>query len=378
VSAHPEIDPPAVARWELPQYYRRLKAAVLAFEGAWEEWRLEAALTDPDLAGVVGGRVLGSYARLLQVDAGAPSPFRRNSIHALFEPLKELLEEPHRVFSARGVAVEPSPQDSRALRPGGSVRLRAVELDFPEGPVVLRLHQVVSTRFWNIGIELEDPEDDAWLTATLVRLALRRLAADLNGLRVIEAWLARRRLHTEPRIVPDPRGRRFEQLMIDILNEERYSARRASLVEDFLEKTDLRVHVDGLDRRKGARVQVTQTTHPGQLEKKLSRIRRVREFVILTPRTLAEALTGGEGEELLNRGELKDLWGCLEYTPATVDDLSRLIKERFLASYRTDGHDPRGPAASVPEPLRLLVRRFVRRDALRSTRRLRRRESGRL
>jgi len=379
-----ESQPPAIPPWDLPGYYRRLKAAILGLENSWEAGDLGSLLADPEATGAVGPRVAASYRHLLEAGTPARSGFRRDSIHAILEPLKELLADPRHVFPASVDPGDPDPAEAEAS-PEGTGMVEALRRGpYIRGAVIghggevrhLRLHHLVGARFWGIGFEFEDPEEDAVFVRILVGLALRRLAADLDGLLSVEKWLrGRPKLRGAARIVPDVEGRRFEQLMLDILNEDAYMARRASLSEDFLEKTDLRVHPPGLGRRHGARVQVTQTIHREHLKQKLARIPRVNEFIILSPSSLADALSGAEGEELLDRAELKAFWECLPFDPATVEDLGVLIKERFLNSYALAGEDPRGPMPQVPEPIRLLVRRFVTREAFRTTTELRERES---
>jgi len=386
-TAH-ESQPPAIPPWDLPNYYRRLKATILKLENAWEAGDLGDALSDTEVTTMVGPRVVASYRHLLESGTPARSGFRRDSIHAILEPLKELLADPRHVFRARVdrtevPALETGLEESPTAPQGAGVAdalprnspIRTVVVPVTGGERHLRLHHLVGARFWGIGFEFDDPEDEAVVVRTLVGLAVRRLAADLEGLFAVERWLrGRPKLRGVARIVPDQEGRRFEQLMLDILNEGSYIARRASLSEDFLEKTDLRVHPPGLTRRHGARVQVTQTIHRAHLQQKLSRIRRVNEFIILSPSSLADALSGPEGEEMLNRAELKALWECLPFVPATVEDLGVLIKERFLNTYALIGEDPQGPAEQVPDPLRLLVQRYVMRESFRSTTELRERE----
>ena len=74
-------------------------------------------------------------------------------------------------------------------------------------------------------------------------------------------------------------------------NEHEHHARIAPLHEDFLEKTDIRVRYPGLKRRRGARIQVTQIADYELHDEKVSRIRASNEFVILSPRTLADMAT---------------------------------------------------------------------------------------
>ena len=82
--------------------------------------------------------------------------------------------------------------------------------------------------------------------------------------------------------------RRFEHLILDILNEDDRHAKVAPLVEDFLEKTDLRVKYPGLRRKRGGRVQVTSIVAPELHETKLEAIKLAEEFVFLSPLSLAE------------------------------------------------------------------------------------------
>jgi hypothetical protein len=202
---------------------------------------------------------------------------------------------------------------------------------------------------------------------------------DLRGLEDIERWLARRPAAEDAsddiHIVPDILGRRFEQLMLDILNEHEPMARRAPLVEDFIEKTDLRIQVPDLNRRRGARIQVTQTTYPERLEQKLARIRNLKEFIILSPRSLADALDHEEGMELLSPADLSHFWSSFSRPPMTVDEMAAGIKRIFRKAMDRCDEDPRGPIAFVPEPLRRLVVAYVTAEAYRSTSELRERES---
>jgi hypothetical protein len=387
---------PTVAAWELKAYYRRLKSAIIAFESAWEEGTIETALADRELAQMVGRDILASYDRLRQHRRPRTTAFRRNSIHALLEPVKELLSEPRRRFPASPLAVPPSAvaelenetdllavwwQESPLPLPA----IRQIATVGPQGELALTIDQVIAARTWGIGFEFDDPAAADSVATLLARLALHRVAADLRDLEDIELWLElhlRRQdeeVSPDTHIVPDIPGRRFEQLMLDVLNEQAPVARRAPLYEDFVEKTDLRIHVPGLNRRRGARIQVTQTTFQDRLEEKLARIRRVNEVIILSPRSLADALDQEEGLELLSPSELDRFWGSFPRLPMTVGELAKSVKRSFLAAIRKPHDDPRGPTAQVPEPLRHLVVTYVTADAYRTTSELRERErrSGR-
>ena len=313
---------PVVQAWELESYYRALKSAILTLEEAWAEGTLGTRLEDRELLRVVGPEIGAIYGQVARSRSKGPTPFRRNSIHAILEPVKELLSEPQRAFRATKLEVTPPRSDSPAAEPDPSAELddldaplvtsplKAIAVETPSGPIRLPIAQVAAVRAWGIGFEFDDPEVANAAAQTLVDLTLHRVAVDLRDLVDIERWLRRRTARASSaaataaleelvHIVPDAGGRLFEQLILDLLNEEQLVARRAPLREDFIEKTDLRVHVPRLNRRRGARVQVTQTIFQDRLEQKLARIPRVNEFVILSPRSLAEALDREAGTELL-------------------------------------------------------------------------------
>jgi len=174
------------------------------------------------------------------------------------------------------------------------------------------------------------------------------------------------------RIVPPYEGRGFEQLMIDVLNEHYPCARHAPLYEDFFEKTDLRLHVRGLRRRRGARAQVTRTVDPEQHAAKLGQIHNVDEFVILSPLALARAFQAPDASGL----EPEDralFWQCFPEQPTTEIELAAALRDVLVAAMAKPASGPRGPMAAVPEPIRLLIQAHAQSDAFAATKRLRKR-----
>jgi hypothetical protein len=139
--------------------------------------------------------------------------------------------------------------------------------------LVLRPDQALSAHYWGIGFDLDSPENNYLLEDYLLGSSVNQLVHMLRGLALAESHFRRR--HYENRhILPSRGGADFEQLVIDVLNEHDRKARHAPLVEDLLEKTDLRVHVKGVHRKRGARVQVTTTTDPILYQSKLATIDR--------------------------------------------------------------------------------------------------------
>src|SRR5690606_13045844 len=175
--------------------------------------------------------------------------------------------------------------------------------------------------------------------------------------------------------VPSHADRRFEQLMLDVLDENFQRARPAPLVEDFCQKTDLRVRYPGLDRRRGARVQIKSTANPALHEERLATIRRRDTLVILSPVPLAEFIDEQQrtpaADRLLSAAELRSFWSCLASQPLAIDELAYAIRAVLFDALAHAGDDPRGPMAAVPAALRLVIRTYVRDRAFRTTRALR-------
>jgi hypothetical protein len=241
---------------------------------------------------------------------------------------------------------------------------------------------MLDARFWNIGFTFQTRDLCDAFAHEVVRSATRRLASELLDLQRIFERFDPETPKQGLRIVPHPKERCFEHLMLDILNEEDHYARVAPVFEDFLEKTDLRVKYPELKRRRGARVQVTSIIEPQRHETKLQAIKLAEEFVFLSPLSLAEFVASLQSRTLITEisgaspFELDRLWDCLEAKPADVPELASELK-RIMFCALTGIHDsPLGPMVRVPAPIRQLIRAFVKREAIASTTRLRKREEA--
>lgn len=353
---------PQVPVWGIADFVQRLKATLLELESAWESGHLRERLADPGLIEQVGSTVLGVYQNLVGV---APShlPFRRRGVDGITERISQLLQEPTRIFEAR--------RDPRCADTSGRPSRLMLRVE-PEG-YCMSAAQAIAVRFWGVGFQ-SDEETEQRLTRILVWRVLQRLASDLAGLQKVERWLARSALiEAEVHVVPDQAGRAFEQLMIDVLNEKAPIARQATLYEDFVEKTDIRVHVPDLGRRRGARVQVTQVIQPSFHAKKLESIQHLDEFVILSPLAVARAMASTRADQLLDSTETRALWDALPANYANVFEFAKTLKTSLTAALKRPIQGPRGPSAHVPPALRRLLRHYVVVEAHRSTRALRQR-----
>lgn len=340
-------------------------------ERAWERGELGRLLEREGDRSDWHPPVVASYRRLLRRPTLQPVAYRERGISTLLEQARrELFETPH-LFEARVAGFSrgrDEPPGTLETREFG--RLDAIAARSPRGEVLLRLDQVIAVRTWGIGFTFDDPETSDQLTTAVAHSVVNELAYALVGLEKVQHRLQGRTLSPDLHVIPPAEGRLFEQLVTDILNEHYLLARHAPLYEDFFEKTDLRLHVRGLVRRRGARAQVTRIADAEQHAAKLAQINNRDEFVILSPRSLAEALETPSTYGL-SREDVALFWQLFPTQPTTDDELSSAIRALMLAAIERPTAGPRGPMTAVPEPLRLLIQSYASAEATRATDRLR-------
>jgi hypothetical protein len=216
----------------------------------------------------------------------------------------------------------------------------------PEHDAVLRSDQITSSRHWGIQFDGEPTLIDA-----IERRFFDDVVSILGDCARGAAKVFNRSDRYDPRWLPGLEYDPFEHLIADILNEHKGIAHHASFEEDFIEKTDLRVRYPDLERRHGARVQVTRMLHQDQMIAKTTGVELHDEFVFLSPLTIAEARN----------------------TP-TPEVEAKLIYGALAHALRTVGLHPVGPRNGVPPGLRAEICDYVRTAAFASTEKLRDRE----
>jgi hypothetical protein len=306
---------------------------------------------------------------------------RVDSVHALLAQLQNDLI-PTQI--AHTQVCIPSEGDSEATELGTDahprLRFKLVDASFDVGSsTTLRFDQMLDARFWRIGFTFEARDLCDAFAQEVVRSVTRRLASDLLGLQRILERFNPKTLKQQLRIVPYPREKRFEHLILDILNEKDRHAWVAPLLEDFLEKTDLRVKYPGLKRSRGARVQVTSIITPELHETKIQGIKLAEEFVFLSPRSLAEFVHSLQSHTPTSLSDTPPfasaaLWDCIEAKLADVPQLASELKRIMFRALAVMPDSPLGPMTRVPLPIRQLIRLFVESRAIESTSRLRERE----
>lgn len=380
---------PRIDAWELEDFFRSLRAAVLELEEADRTGRLAERLANTDVLERIGPEIAQSYERLAEERSERLLSLRQDAVHALIDQARREIFELREYASARryGEADHATAGDAFDLagehdetgmpRPQTSRAPRLIAARLREGvEEYLRIDQVVAVRFWGIGFVFDDQETTNEIAREVARQTASRLGRDLRHLQKVLLRFRPDDPTAVTRMVPRPEERGFEQLMLDILNEERPCARAAPLSEDFLEKTDLRVRFPGLERKRGGRVQVTQITDEVMHRDKLQRIRHVNQFVVLSPLTLARFVNGElhrapNETRALEHFDLDAFWHCLPDLPSDVPSLAAMIKRLFLSAVRRPHDSPRGPLANVPWALRNVLRMYVRHDVFRATRELR-------
>lgn len=350
---------PECGAWDMVQLFRALRATVLELEDAWRDGLLSARLADTGIADVLGPELYATYLDLPATRRTGDGAARRAAVHALLAQLRDEVFSIEHWGTVRG----------RIAKGGGPL-----ETALDDGPQVSqRIDQVAARRFWGLGfVHEEDLGATDALARKCVRAGVRRFARDVADLGRV--------LRRSPVLIPSHDERRFEQLMLDILDENHPRARTAPLVEDFCQKTDLRVRYPGLDRQRGARVQIKSTANLALHEERVATIRRRDTIVILSPVTLAEFIDEQQharAARLLSPAELQDFWRCLPVEPAALVDLSYAIRTALFAALQDPAADPRGPMAAVPPPLRHVIRTFVKDRAFLTTSALRADDGGR-
>ena len=352
--------------WQLDDFYRRIRAVVLDLEQAFLEGTLKRRLEHADVREVGGQYLSKTYLRLMTDEPTRLSPLRVDAVRSLLEQVR--LE----IFAVENQGSATLIPQTTARPDGESDLLPIVRATLQGRAAHLRLDQFLASRSWGIGFDFDLPEASDAFATLIARNAAKRLAYDLRSLQMLLAHFEPRQPTASLRIVPRPRERAFERLMLDILNEHEPLARFASLGEDFLGKVDLHIKLLESDGARDAPIQVTQITDPVRYQEKLSKIRLLDQMVILSPRSLTsfliQQMNPDRTDSCLSRTEQSAIWASIEDRPTTTDELATSIKRILLRALRLPINDPLGPMAHVPPAARGLVRAFVQQDAARALR----------
>ncbi|MEZ0324600.1 MAG: hypothetical protein ACAH95_01725 [Fimbriimonas sp.] len=167
--------------------------------------------------------------------------------------------------------------------------------------------------------------------------------------------------------ITDPLGSGGESLELfvrDCLNEVGLRCHRAALDEDLLEATDLRVHVDGVDRSKGIRMQVSWIADYHSFKRKRFLIPFASTVVFVAPFTLAQFAAG------------RTSFGS-DYDNAQIamDERSAMQLRESISDVINGDRHPFGPSRTATQKLKDQIVDYVRLDAPRCHALLRKRQA---
>jgi hypothetical protein len=365
---------PVIGQPDVANICREICESIVGLERAFEAGELSSRLTSGCFEQVLGPQLYETYGKLADSASGPLHHLRVDAVRALLAQLENDLL-PTQVAHAH-VRMPPE-GNSWSTESGTDSRPIYASFDGASA-TILRRDQMLDARFWRIGFTFETRGLCDAFAQKVVRSATGRLASDLLDLQRILERFSPTTPKGELRIVPHPSDRGFEHLILDILNENSCHARVAPLIEDFREKTDLRVKYPGLKRKRGARVQVTSIIEPELHKTKLQAIKLAEEFVFLSPLSLAEFAVSLQGHtrggSISGTPSFALVLDCLEVKPTDVPELASELKRIMFRALTETPDSPLGPMVRVPLPIRQLIRLFVETHAMASTSRLRERE----
>jgi hypothetical protein len=347
---------PGIGQSDVADFCREICGSIVELERAFEAGKLSSKLRSGSFERVLGPQLYEAYG------SSVPGPLHHLRVEAVRALLEQLENDLLPVQVAFARVRMPLDSASSTADPGTNVssrsRFKLVDASFDGiSSTTLRFDQMLDARFWRIGFVFETRDLCDAFAQEVVRSVALRLASGLLGVQRILERFNPKALTQELRIVPWPGDRRFEHLILDVLNENERQATLAPLVEDFLEKTDLRVKYPGLKRKRGARVQVTSMVAPELHKTKLQAIKLAEEFVFLSPLSLAEFVNSLQGRTSISSISgtppfvLAPLWDCLDVKPANVPQLASELKRLLFRALTETPESPVGPVARVPIPV---------------------------
>jgi len=198
----------------------------------------------------------------------------------------------------------------------------------------------------------------------------------ITGMRYIAGSEAYRDLRTEMDVASwyiEGSGRSLELFFRDCLVRAGLTCRQASLQEDVLEATDLRVHIPETKRKRGTRVQVSWLSRHDQFRRKRHLIPYSATMVMLCPFTLAQ--------EWLWRSDVPQDVMPEQYSQTAqveADEAAAIVlRDRISLCIRENERKPLGPAPYADQDLVDLIGEFVHREGLRANLALRERQETR-
>jgi hypothetical protein len=171
-------------------------------------------------------------------------------------------------------------------------------------------------------------------------------------------------------------GVTLELFMRDAIRRFGLECRRASVYEDIVEATDLRVTLPGVKRRRGVRIQVSWLSDYDSFARKRHLIPYAASVVFLCPFTLAQTWRWDQktGDQT-DLDELSDPTSSPRYSRGDKrmqdEKQALVIQRRLSAIFSAQPRHPLGPAEIAPRDLIELIGNFVQKEGARCHQQLR-------
>ncbi len=345
-----------LAPWDLPDFYSRIRSNVLELEEAYLSGSLCDRLDSDRLSRENLRLLYKAYASLIEKPPCKYPEIRRETIYALLEQCRlELIGTCYSgiaTLSVSDLSVDGEPKYQPLI---------IATLNGEERPI--RLDQLFDMRSWGVEFIFPTHRENVAFASFVAMHSLARLRHSIMGVGKSLGSFQPKRQDGDVKLVPSSFGRRAEQLVLDILNEDTRIAHRSTVNDDFRAKTDLWIATAN-DRGRGSiAAQVTFQTNPVVYEEKLKSIRNLDRFAVISPISLADLLlnqvTAKTSMAVLTTPERVEIWAELSTDFVSREQLADRIKSVLSRAINSKHYGPLGPLSNVPRPIRRLVRAFV-------------------
>lgn len=340
----------------------RIAQIIPELETGVHEGTIETLLKMPGLEQKIGTVLYNRYTSIAEVGMEHDRVFRQSWIAVFLKIFQTSLQPPKKSFPAK------------AGKNCGKICTLLV--NHHQGDITIRPDQAISARRWGIWFDFDSDSLDQTYSEQLVRTAIQKLESNICSLRYLEmTYLSgKSRLPSTAMYDHDGFGKRFENLMQNVLNEFEQRSRFATLAEDLLERTDLRVKYPSISRRKGARIQVSLVAKAEHHRDKIAALHLPGEFICLTPMDLALCAISPPSCTLFESFPWEELWASLGKKHENEDELAKMLHDLFVDSLSFPHLHPLGPLWILPPPLRQYIRIFTEHCATETTCQIRERE----
>jgi hypothetical protein len=345
-----------VAPWDLPEFYSRIRSNVLDLEEAYLSGSLCSSLDLNRLKRENLRLLYKTYASLVDRPPCRYPEIRRETIYALLDQCRlELIGASH--FGTAQLSV------SESLIDGKPRYYPLIDGTLNGEERRIRLDQLFDMRSWGVEFTFPTQSENAAFVSFVAAHSLARLRHAIMGIDKSLGNFQPKKQDGSIKLVPSIYGRRSEQLILDILNEDTRVAHRSTINDDFRAKTDLWVAIGSPRGRGSIAAQVTFQTNRVVYEEKLKSIRSLDRFAIISPVSLADLLlnqvTTEKCLEVLTPAERLEIWAELSTHLISSEHLADRIKSILSRAINSKHYGPLGPLSNVPRSIRRLICAFV-------------------